>query len=194
MTTLAKDQPRDFYEGKFSEIPVIAADIIYQGAAVGAEAASGFARPLVAGDPFLGFAELQVDNSAGGDAAKHVRVRKTGMIKLAISGLAITDIGKDVYASDDNTFILTAAGNTRIGHVQRFVATGFGVVAFNTVSGVESALTDSTGGAAADTLAALVGVDVAAAGPAQVALVSEVQDAVASLAAKINYLIGRLNN
>ncbi len=194
MTTLAKDQPRDFYEGKFSEIPVIATDIIYQGAAVGIEVGSGHARPLVAGDAFIGFAELQVDNAAGVDAAKSVRVRKNGMIQLPIAALAITDIGKDVYASDDDTFTLTASGNTRVGHVQRFVSAGIGIVAFNTVSGVEAALTDSTGGTVSDVIADFVGIDVAAAGPADVALISEVENAVASLAAKINYLIGRLNN
>ncbi|NCS83375.1 MAG: cytoplasmic protein, partial [Cyanobacteria bacterium] len=55
MTTLAKDQSRDFQQGEINDTPVIATDIIYEGAAVG-DNGSGYARPLVAGDPFLGFA------------------------------------------------------------------------------------------------------------------------------------------
>jgi len=57
MATLAYDQPRA-YEGadfKTNDFPVVAADIIYEGAAVG-DNASGYARPLVAADPFWGFA------------------------------------------------------------------------------------------------------------------------------------------
>jgi len=60
MTTLSADKPRDYQLGDREEYPVIAADIIYEGAAVG-ENGSGYARPLQAGDPFgqnagLGFA------------------------------------------------------------------------------------------------------------------------------------------
>ncbi|WP_193040052.1 hypothetical protein [Pseudomonas sp. K2] len=44
--------------------------------------------------------------------------------------VAITDIGKPVYASDSGTFLLTAAGNSLIGHVHRFVRTGVGIVKF----------------------------------------------------------------
>ena len=49
-------------------------------------------------------------------------------------------------------------------------------------------LTDSTGGTVSNTIANTTGVDVAAAGPAQVVLVSEFENAIASLAAKITEL------
>lgn len=45
MTTLASDKARDYYQGDFHEFPVVAADIIYKGAAVG-DNGSGYARPL----------------------------------------------------------------------------------------------------------------------------------------------------
>ena len=51
MATLAADVQRAYQTGEIEEYPVIASDIIYQGAAVG-ENASGYSRPLQAGDPF----------------------------------------------------------------------------------------------------------------------------------------------
>lgn len=131
MTTLAVDVPRGFSLGDLDEYPVIAADIIYEGAAVG-ENASGYARPLVAADPFLGFAMEQVDNAAGSAGDKRVRVLVRGAVTLPISGLAITaNDHPPVYASDDNTFTLTSSGNTKIGWVRRWVSTGVAVVEFD---------------------------------------------------------------
>jgi hypothetical protein len=131
MTTLAVDVPRGFSLGDLDQYPVIASDIIYEGAAVG-ENGSGYARPLVAADPFLGFAMEQADNSAGSAGDKYVRVLVRGAVTLAISGLAITaNDHPAVYASDDATFTLTAGSNTKIGWVRRWVSTGVAVVEFD---------------------------------------------------------------
>jgi hypothetical protein len=131
MTTLAADKPRDYQLGEIEEYPVIATDIIYEGAAVG-ENGSGYARPLNAGDKFLGFAIEKVDNSTGLAGAKRVRVRTRGRVKLAVGSLAITDNdGVAVYASDDDTFVKTASGNSKIGWVSQFISTGVGIVVFD---------------------------------------------------------------
>ncbi len=131
MTTLAANKTRDYQMGDKEEYPVIASDIIYQGAAVG-ENGSGYARPLVAQDPFLGFAEAKADNSAGAAGAINVNVRKRGNIILPISGLAITaNDHPPVYASDDDTFTLTSTSNTKIGWVSRWISTGVAVVEFD---------------------------------------------------------------
>lgn len=130
MTTLAADQPRDFYQGDFHDFPVIATDIIYQGAAVG-DNGSGYARPLVAGDAFLGFADYQADNSTGVAGNAFVRCRTFGRIKLAVATLVAGDVGKSVYASDDNTFTLVTTNNTKIGHVIAVLAAGQAIVEFN---------------------------------------------------------------
>lgn len=130
MTTLAANQPRAYEQGDRNEIPMIASDIIYEGAAVGIVTASGHARPLVAADAFAGFAEAKADNSSGAAAAKNVRVVSSGLIELPIAGLAITNIGAAVYASDDNTFTLVSTSNTKIGKVRRFISSGVGLVAF----------------------------------------------------------------
>ena len=132
MTTLAKNLPRPLVLGDVSDYPVIASDIIFEGAAVG-ENASGYSRPLVAGDPFQGFALRKADNSDGSAGDINVRVQAEGVVVLPISGLAITANDQaPVYASDDNTFTLTAGSNTLVGNVRRWVSTGIAEVAFKT--------------------------------------------------------------
>lgn len=134
MTTLAANMPRAYEMGSRNELPMVASDIIYEGAAVGIVAASGLARPLVAADAFAGFAEATADNSAGAASAINVRLISEGMIQLPIGSLVITSIGASVYASDDNTFTLTSTSNTKIGVVHRFVSAGVGVVKFSALS------------------------------------------------------------
>lgn len=183
MTTLAADKTRDYSLGDHNDLPVVAADIIYEGAAIG-DNGSGYARPLVAGDPFRGFALRKADNSAGAAGDVNVKIVRRGRIVLPISSLAVTDVGKDVFASDDDTFTLTQSTNTRIGYVSRWVATGFGEVAFGESSGVLVELTDNSGGTASDTIA-----DVPAA-YTEATLANQI----ASITAKVNALIRRLGN
>lgn len=133
MTTLAANSARDFELGDINELPVIASDIIYEGSAVG-DNASGYARPLVAGDKFKGFAESKADNSSGAAGDVLVRCRAKGRVSLAISGLVVGDLGKRVYASDDNVFTLTATNNSEVGFVYRFVSSGVGIVEFDTIT------------------------------------------------------------
>lgn len=122
MATLAQDKPRAFGVGEFNELPVIASDIIFEGAAVGDNGA-GLARPLVAADPFLGFAKERCDNSAGAASARNVKLFERGKIELDVVGVASADdVGEAVYASDDDTFTLTSAGNSAIGKVARWVS------------------------------------------------------------------------
>ena len=130
MTTLAKDKPRAYEIGDESDIPVIASDIIYSGAAVGNNGA-GYARPLAGGDKFLGFASVQVDNSTGAAGDKNVNVRRRGQIQLSVSGAVITDVGQPVYASDDDTFTFSPVGASFVGFVKRFVSGGVVVVDFD---------------------------------------------------------------
>jgi hypothetical protein len=131
MATKTESQALSLVTGDTQEYPVIAADIIYEGSAVG-ENGSGYARPLVAADPFLGFCVEEVDNSAGAAGAKDVKVLTRGKTRLPIAGLAITANDRPaVYASDDNTFTLTAGSNSLIGYVSRWVETGVAIVEFD---------------------------------------------------------------
>src|SRR5688572_9025256 len=125
MATLAKDTPRAYEmtgaHPDYNEIPAIATDIIYNGAAVGESSSAGTARPLVAGDNFLGFCIEQCDDSAGAAGAKLVKVYNTGVAWLTVTGGDnIDDYGVTVYASDDDTFVLTSTGNSAIGKIKRY--------------------------------------------------------------------------
>ena len=116
--------------GDIKDLPVIAAASVHEGAAVG-DNGSGYFRPLVAGDMFGGFALEKVDNAAGAAGAKQIRVQRKGRQALAVSGAVVGDIGRLVYASDDDTFTFTAGNNTVIGPVTRFVSSGVVDVAFD---------------------------------------------------------------
>lgn len=139
MATLAKDTPRA-YENTgghpdVNEIPAIATDIIYNGAAVGQSSSAGTGRPLVAGDDFLGFCVEQCDNSAGAAGAKLIKVFTSGVVWLTVtSGDNIDDLTDTVYASDDDTFVKASTGNSAIGKIKRYdSATGKCLVAFESV-------------------------------------------------------------
>jgi hypothetical protein len=130
MTALATDANRVYELGDINQVPVKASAIIYQGAAVGGHS-SGYARPIANGDKFLGFADEKIDNSGGGDGIKTVRVRKRGAILLDISGVALGDIGKSVYATDDNTFTLSDTNAVYIGQISRIDSSDLALVEFD---------------------------------------------------------------
>ena len=136
MATLAANTPRAYDimgDERDNDLPVINADIIYEGAAVGIS--SGLARPLVAADAFQGFALQKADNAAGAASAINVRVRERGAIQLAVAGAsAVTDRSSTVYATDDNTFTLTASGASSIGKVLRWVTSTTCIVYFESAA------------------------------------------------------------
>lgn len=131
MTTLAADTPRVHETGERNHIPVIASDIIYEGAAVGIVAASGHARPLSGGDKFGGFCTQNADNSSGSAADINVEVIRRGSIQLSVSGAVITDVGQPVFATDDNTFVFSPVGASFVGFVKRFVSSGVVIVSYD---------------------------------------------------------------
>lgn len=137
MTTLAANSPRSYELGERNHLPMIASDIIYEGAAAGVVDGSGHTRPLVGGDIFGGFAVAKADNSAGTAAAINVEVVSKGEIQLSVSGAVITDIDQPVYATDDDTFTFNPVGASFVGFVKRFVSSGIVVVSFDTLNFVD---------------------------------------------------------
>ncbi len=103
---------------------------IYKGAFVVIEESSGYAKPFVSGagagtaNFFVGIAYEEADNSGGSDGDVSVRVYTQGDFGHAIAGGAITDVGKKVYASADDTLALTdaSAANVFIGRVQDWIS------------------------------------------------------------------------
>lgn len=136
MAQLASDTPRIYETGDRNSLPVAAATKIYEGSAVGVATGAAYARPLQAGDRFVGFAVVQADNSAGGAGDAYVRTHKHGAIRLTVAGVATTSIGAKVYATDGNTFTTADGGgaNTLIGVVARVVSAGVAVVGFDTAA------------------------------------------------------------
>lgn len=137
MTTLAANKKR-VYEFNadpiYNDVPMIASDVIYEGAAVGESSSSGNARPLEGGDNFLGFATAKADNASGSAGDVNVRVRSRGIVKLSVTGVsADDDLGATVYATDDDTFTLTASGGSSIGKVHRWISGTTCMVAFESV-------------------------------------------------------------
>lgn len=154
---LSADAQVVFELGDYNDLPVAASVKIYRGAAVG-DNGSGYARGLVAGDPFLGFAEAQADNSgsgradlgAGNGVAGNItcRVLQQGRIKLSVTGVTgVGDLRKQVYASADGTFTLTASTNTPVGRVVRYETGTTVIVEFDATNGIGlvASLTENAG-------------------------------------------------
>ena len=133
MTTLAANKKRDFELNEdplYNDVPAVASDVVYEGAAVG-DNGSGYGRPLVAADPFMGFAAAKCDNASGSAGDKSVRVRQRGTVKLTVTGVTgVGDVGDDVYASDDDTFTKTSSGNSAIGTIVRWISSTTCMVRF----------------------------------------------------------------
>lgn len=90
---------------------------VYKGGFVGL-ASDGYVQPLTAGAALVGLAYEEADNSAGSDGDETVRVFTFGDFGHALSGATVADIGRAVFASDDETLTFDSGGNTFVGYVQ----------------------------------------------------------------------------
>ena len=121
MTTLAANKPIVRCVDGHNSMPIIAADIIYEGAMVG-DNGSGYARPLTAGDKFVGHSIEKVDNASGSAGDKNVKVLG-GRYRLEVALVGtITDVGQPVYATDDDTYTFVAVSSSYVGVVTRYVS------------------------------------------------------------------------
>lgn len=133
MAALTQDTPLKRQLGSYVEYPMLASTVIYEGSMVGLS--SGYARALVAGDTFVGHC---IENNTEGTAAnagenvKVLRGNEGGPYELerTLASVAVTDVGKDVYASDDATHTLTQGSNSPVGKVAWYVTTNTCVVRF----------------------------------------------------------------
>ena len=119
---LTKNRDVDHYlDQELRTYQVGAAKHVYKGALVGLNS-SGYAQPLTAGDPFVGVAYEEADNSSGANGAPTVRVYTVGAFSHALTGATIVHLGRPVFASADDTLTFTAAGNSCVGLVQEVSA------------------------------------------------------------------------
>lgn len=122
--TLSANRDVDHYiDQELRSFQVAASVHVYKGALVGLTA-SGFARPLSAGDAFAGVAYEEMDNTNGADGDVSVRVYTVGDFGQALAGAAVSDIGRPVFASADDTLTFVGTGNSYVGIVQDCVSAG----------------------------------------------------------------------
>lgn len=123
---LTADREVEFFATQeLIDVPVDDDVVIYKGALVGLNDSTGFARPLNAGDLFLGVAYRKADNTVAGHTAGGIRARLHQAVDVVhrLTSVADTDVGSIVYASADDTLTLTSTNNSRIGVVVGKVAT-----------------------------------------------------------------------
>jgi len=116
------------------DFPVAAGAKIYAGSLVCANT-SGYVTPAAdtAGLKFLGVALEQVDNTAGANGAKSVRVRRTGVFEFAATSISQAMLGDPMYLVDDQTFD-DAAGTTndiRAGVLMKYISATKGWIDIN---------------------------------------------------------------
>jgi len=134
MTALTKDRPTSYWDGVELDFPVAAGAKIYAGSLVMANA-SGYAVPGAdtSGCKFLGVALEQVDNTAGANGTKSVRVRRTGVFEFAATSISQAMLGDPMYLVDDQTFD-DAAGTTndiRAGVLMKYISATKGWIDIN---------------------------------------------------------------
>ncbi|MFH1091859.1 MAG: hypothetical protein V1742_09870 [Pseudomonadota bacterium] len=143
---LTRDRATAYREGIEIEYPVAAVKI-YAGGMVCINAA-GYAVPAADTVNFKlgGIALEQVDNSAGSPGDKTIRVRRVGVFELKALSIAQTDVGKQMYVVDDETFDETNPGQGIIcGVLTKFVSATRGWLDIG--SGVKPTLAAASGDA-----------------------------------------------
>jgi hypothetical protein len=123
MTAATQDIKTQREKGDFAQYPVKAATQIFGDTMVCIDA-TGYAVPGadVAGLKFVGIANGGVDNRRGVDGALSVSVRRVGEHEFESSGLALTNVGDDLYIADDKTLALSTAQSILAGKLSVFVS------------------------------------------------------------------------
>lgn len=117
MTALTADRSTRLVFGDVFELPVAASTVIFAGSLTAINAAGYATKGAVAATlKQFGCAQERVDNSAGADGAKTIKVT-TGIFRWAnsASGDLITtaEIGSDCFIVDDQTVAKTNGSTTR---------------------------------------------------------------------------------
>lgn len=101
-----------------------ASGTIYKETLVSARVADGYAYPSRSGTPtdiFLGVA-IDTVSGDGTPGSARCRVWKSGTFLFVASGMAQTDIGAAVYASDDSTVTKTSTNNQLVGYIVEVIS------------------------------------------------------------------------
>jgi hypothetical protein len=105
--------------GALTPLPLLAGALPFQGSLL-SRSPAGFARPLVAGEPFIGIARRRImpaDAGAANGAQVAEAISGAFYAEIPLTGVLIADAAsaRRVYATDDGTFAF--AGETLVGAV-----------------------------------------------------------------------------
>lgn len=133
--------------GDRANYPVAASTTLYEGT-LAFITTSGYADDDVGSgaNAFAGIVVEKVDNSSGSAGDKTVEVINRGNFELVGSGFAQTDVGMDIYASDNYTITKTrAASAVRIGRAVQYVSSTKMIVEIRPGVNPSAAIADADG-------------------------------------------------
>lgn len=116
-----------FIDQELRTYPVGAAEHVYRDALVGIDPA-GYLKAFVPGDLFVGIAYAEADNSSGSAGDLNCKVWVVTDFEFTLTGVALTDAGKPVYATADDAIALTGHPDAFVGRVVHYLAANTALV------------------------------------------------------------------
>lgn len=116
-----------YADQEFKTYPVASGVLIYRNAYVGLNPA-GYLKPFEPGDLFVGIAKTRYDNRTGSDGTINGDVHSNGDFKAVFSAIALTDLGKPVFVTADDTLSLSGHPDGYYGRLIAYVSATEGVV------------------------------------------------------------------
>lgn len=122
MALTANVEVDHYVDQELRSFPVLCGTHIFKGALVGNE--GGYARPLAAGDDFLGIAyeEMRVEEDSRGEG--FVRLYTRGDFGVTIEGALLHDLCLPVYALSDDECTFVELRASFVGHCVNVMSKG----------------------------------------------------------------------
>lgn len=124
MTALTKDTNRCEKRGKLLAMPVKGGVVCFHNALLMIDA-DGFVKPCIseAGASFAGMAYEKVTATDAADGELLIRIERQNAIEVDGAGFVQADLGKEVFAADDNTVQLAAGTDlVRVGVIVEVIS------------------------------------------------------------------------
>lgn len=124
MTAASADRDAGMMEGELIQQGVAASATIYKDTMLMFDT-DGYVTPMTdaSGNVFAGIAyEAGTGTTTAGETK--VRVQRKGIYEMVLSGAAITVLGDEVYASDDQTVKTTQGDSTAVGIACKYENSG----------------------------------------------------------------------
>jgi len=134
MTALTKDIQRVEKRGKLLSMPVKGDVVCFKNALLMIDA-DGYVKPCAseAGASFAGMGYERVTATGLNDGDVSVRIERLNAIEVGASGITQADLGKEVYALDDNTVQIAAGTNlVKVGVIVEVISATKVLVKMNT--------------------------------------------------------------